>query len=327
MDWARHVPEDSPLADAISSVTNTFATLSRDVTKLEHEWGDKVWESPEVLWDEVHIFSKFSFAGRPRGKMTSMVPANHDSSSVSRSNALSVTSKSGVVQDLGNLTAVLSIWPSDSFSEAQKNQKPVGYQDCSGWVAKYEVWQHSAESVRIAHISIPLNAEEIWMQLLQSFRVEWGERKLSFPLAIGESLFCFMILRTIFKLRPDVKGMTVSCQSALVPMNFAEGIAVFWSAGYRGGSCAYTYSFKFGCDDRRLFFSDSASSIGLGEIHSSHIAVFELDFSDPLRVTLAGSGAVNDLDLLQKVLFHPKRQLILLIYHDGVRTWTYTHGM
>jgi hypothetical protein len=150
-----------------------------------------------------------------------------------------------------------------------------------------------------------------------------GKQQISFPLTIGGSLLCFMVLRTVFKLQPGEKGVDPSLKSDFVIMDFSQDIKTFWTPAGRENSWFYTYNFSISPDDGRIFFSDSASNTTHGEIYSSHIAVFEIEFQHVLRVNLAAAGPVDDLELLQKVKFHPSYNFVLLTYPSCVNIWNY----
>jgi hypothetical protein len=173
---------------------------------------------------------------------------------------------------------------------------------------------------------MPLDAKEIWIQLQQSLRRWGGALQTSFPLTIGESLLCFTVLRTFFKVKPEEKGTDARMKSVLVAMNFSEEVNRFWSITDRDNSWFYTYTFRISIDGCRLFFSDSASNTAHGKIYSSHIAVFEIEMGDELRAKLQTAGPVDDLDLLQKILFHPNLSMVTLTYPYGVKLWNYKHS-
>lgn len=179
----------SGLSQNAAKLAHVMADFAQDIQQLEEDWGETLLESPRVLWDEATIFRKSSFlAGNSNIQVTSMVPKDLEQDASSSSEALSVISKSGHIEHLGHATAVVSIWPSGSFRKALQNKQSLSNQDCSDWTIYCEIWRHGRLSDRIIDIKLPLDPNEIWIQLRQSLRSLWGAMKISFPLVIGDSL-------------------------------------------------------------------------------------------------------------------------------------------
>ncbi|PMD41812.1 hypothetical protein L207DRAFT_582239 [Hyaloscypha variabilis F] len=304
-----------------------MTSFAQEIQQLEADWGSKLLVAPEILWDEASVFRRTSFlAGSQRTQVTSMVPKSLEENGSSSFEDLPCISKSGSIQHIGIATAVLNIWPSSSFKKAWQAKQPICYQDCSGWVAQYEVWRHRGQSNRIIDIRIPLDPKEVWIQFKQSLRRRGKSLRTSFPLTIGDSLFCFMVLRTFFSVQPGDRGSDPVIKSALVEMDFLEEINRFWSLADRENSWFYTYSFRISLDGCRIFFSDFASNTTHGEIYSSNIAVLEIEIGERIHIESQAAGPVDDLHLLQNVLFHPSLSFVLLTYPMGVKIWNYKQG-
>lgn len=315
----------SEVSQEAAKIVHIMTGFAQDIEQLEQDWGGTLIESPQVLWDEATAFRKYSFlAGNSNTQVTSMVPKDLEQDASSSSEPLSVISKSGHIEHLGHATAVVSIWPSDSFRKGLQNKQSLSHQDCTDWKIHYEIWRHGRLSVRVIDIRLPLNPNEIWIQLRQSLRSLWGARMISFPVVISDSLLCFVVLRTVFKVQAGECGNDHAMKSALIPMEFSEDIKRFWSPADRENGWFYTYSFRISPGDLRIFFSDSATNTVHGEIYSSHIAAFEMGFEREFLVKLQGAGPFDETELIQGALFHPVHSFVVLIYPFGLKLWNYT---
>lgn len=311
------------------AIVDKLVSFIHDITKMELDWGEQIYQRPEILHDEVPAFRQSSFLPTSRmTRVTSMVPNPPDSGPSSNSKALAVISKSGIIPQIGNVTAVLSIWPSSSFQIAWKNGDPFKLQHCSGWVAHYQIWKHGEKSALVADIKIPVDEKEILTQLRQSFRMQWGEEQMSFPLTISETLRSIVVLRTLYSSDDNNRSCDwVHVRSALLPMDFAPTTIPLWTLARSTNSGFYTYTFTFSPDDRLLLFTDCVSGTYTGETHISHIAMFEV-VPTSARTHVAGFAQITDLDLLlqQKVTFHTFLPMVFLAYNDGVKMWEYRRG-
>jgi hypothetical protein len=315
----------SEVSQQAAKLVHVMTGFGQDIEQLEQDWGGTLIASPEVLWDEATAFRKYSFlAGNSNAQVTSMIPKNLEQDASSSSEPLSVISKSGHIENLGHATAVVSIWPSDSFREALQNKQSPSYQNCTDWTVHYEIWRHGTLSVRIIDIRLPLDPDEIWIQVRQSLRSLWGAMKISLPVVISDSLVCFIVLRSVFKVHAGERGKDHAMKSALIPMDFSEDVKHFWSLADRENSWFYTYSFRISPDDLRIFFSDSALNTVHGEIYSSHIAVFGMQFGEEFLVKLQAAGPFDETELIQRALFHPVHSFVVLTYPFGLKLWNYT---
>lgn len=315
------------LSAEIDHLSQILSELSEEIARLRSDWGEAIINNPAILWDEVPAFTKSIFlTGKPKTHVTSMVPNGLGNRPSSGSRALSILSKSGFIDNFGSATAVLSIWPSASFQKAWDAQEVILRDDCTGWIVHYEFWKHGQSSARVMETRIPLDDQEIWTQVRQSLCVRWNDPEISFPLAIGDNLQCFMILRTFFCLQPAKKVGEFSLKSAEVPMTFAPDIERYWTIQQRENSWTYTYDFRISADSHRIFFSDTIASTKQREVYLSHIAVFEVQFEKSLQISVVSFGKTDSLDLLHEIVFHPTARLVILAYHDGVKLWHYING-
>lgn len=100
---------------------------------------------------------------------------------------------------------------------------------CSGWAARVEIWSSDMSSGRAADMEIPLDRDEIWLQVLQSLVTqtssESAQWKLHFPLSIHPTGLCFTILRTTYRLPSAIQNpnpTTVLVQSILCPLDYGD---------------------------------------------------------------------------------------------------------
>jgi hypothetical protein len=97
-------------------------------------------------------------------------------------------------------------------------------------MARYQLWNIEGEPSQTVEICIPLKFQEIWLQLRQSLRFEIGSGwKLSFPLTISKSCLQFVVLRTLFLLKPASQTGEAECQSITLAMDEMDGLRKIWS--------------------------------------------------------------------------------------------------
>lgn len=101
---------------------------------------------------------------------------------------------------------------------------------CHGWMDRYQLWNIEEEPSQAVEICIPLKFQEIWLQLRQSLWFEIGSGwKLSFPLTISKSCLQFVVLRTLFLLKPASQTGEAECQSITLAMDEMDGLRKIWS--------------------------------------------------------------------------------------------------
>jgi hypothetical protein len=324
LQWSESLPG---LRTEIEMVSQCFAKLPSEMAQIEEDWGDSILLNPDILWDEVHAFSKPTLlAGKSDTEVTYMTPIGLQVESSVEARALAITSKSGFIEKFGNATTVLSIWPSPLFEKTWKAKQLISQDHCTGWTTHYELWKHAdgRSSVRVVDMKIPLEGDEVWTQLRQSFCMRWEHLQVSFPLVIEDGLLCFIVLRTLFNIEPGTTSTdNASMQAAVIPMTFDQTIEPFWDLTHRENTWRYTYEFKFSQNNDRLFFSDTVANTKHGEVYSSHIAIFKVSYGFSIQIAPINCGTTDTLDLLTHIVFHPREFVVILAYHDGVKAWRY----
>lgn len=109
------------------------------------------------------------------------------------------------------------------------------YSLCSDWSARYEVWSITGSTPHsMADIYIPLDAEEIYLQMKRSLwqnDPSWdsGSLKLQFPLAISQNVRVMAVLRTVFLFTP-ANGNVAKLEAMTLPLDFNKSLAARWPA-------------------------------------------------------------------------------------------------
>jgi len=324
-DFAQQFAMDPHLSEQTTKLGTTLKNFADDITTMEQEWSETLLHRPGAIWDELVAFFRSPFLANPsRTSVTFMAQA--ETETVKAVKPLAMISKSGVVPGFGNATAVLSVWPTISFLESWK-VNPGNFLDteCDDWCVHYDVWLHGKETTKFADVKIPLESDEVQLQIRQSFHFRWEEPQVCFPLVIGDSLLSFGVLRTIFVCQPGKHKGTISWASIVLPLDLVCGAELFWCDRTWEHGWHYSYTLKFSTDDKRIFFSGSTTSNETGEIGSPHIAVLLLETGS--RAKLLGSGIFTNLEILQRALFHPFRHFLLLSLPNGIQIWHYEKGM
>ncbi|KAK6065259.1 hypothetical protein SCUP515_11315 [Seiridium cupressi] len=160
MDWTRQVSIYSD--DSLAKRLQNFAG---DLQSIENEWGSRLLVQPNLLWNDVMLFSRtktLSMLDTSNiGTVTTLRPENAGGTMGSRIPflcSISAASRDGLT------TGVLSIMPSAEFvqfwhSTITSEAYGLGEKFCGGWTAIYELWQSGSNS-RVASLNIPLSQVE-----------------------------------------------------------------------------------------------------------------------------------------------------------------------
>ena len=106
---------------------------------------------------------------------------------------------------------------------------------CTGWVARYEVWNINGEPVRVGDVSINLVSKEIWLQVRESLRQEiLNTWKMQFPLSIRADLRAFSVLRTIFLTESLCHKSSITLRQIELPLNHDDRLRTAWSNDRKG---------------------------------------------------------------------------------------------
>ena len=221
----------------------------------------------------------------------------------------------------------------DSSRAFEKHQKQRQFaalleDEClNGWIATYEIWNTGDHPKRLLSHDIHLQKDEVLLQLLQSLRTGYGNNsiwKVQFPLSISPSLNQFTILRTIYWMSHDKGNNSCQIRSFILSPKLGSEAQGAWDSQFinrdptlRVGRCAiYTYWFRFGSDDTRLFFIDR-----------THVAVYtipEAGLKEPSVESLCGDleHGFHPLKMLE-VIFYPNRPVVAYRTGRTVFLWAY----
>jgi hypothetical protein len=222
------------------------------------------------------------------------------------------------------------------------------------WTALFEVWSISDSIYHILEhsIEIPLPAEEIKVQIYQSFwcgatsEAQTYNWKLQFPTSIGANTMTFSILRTIYRFHPAGKAASSRLQSIQLPLDADQTLSTLWSqytpsnhqtlgttpaftfaSPLEIGGDFYLYWITFSEDGKSLVFTDqrlrcpkTVASFEIGDCEKLEVSFIRsivlTDYAGP------GSETIKNLD----IAFHPKEALIGFIFAESVYLWSYKQG-
>ena len=205
---------------------------------------------------------------------------------------------------------------------------------CEGWTAMCNIFSSENKVTPLAQIEISLDAEEVWVQVRQSIRLDYsGNWAIRFPLSISDDGLCFMVLRTMFRLNPQSATEPACCKSFKLPLSFSEKFEESWWEHFHefytpvkshspiqtilSRRCEHFYMTKFSSDNH-LFFADWEFGKG------GHLAVFQITVSEALQADLVGLWAHSDVAHLTstRVAFHPTKPIVSF-WDLYVRLWHY----
>lgn len=258
----------------VSSVARDLEKPSEELAALVWDWGRKLAKSPSIIWDEASSFTNVKFLARNRKTtVTFKVPRRLEDSEISSRPLCTISNTS---KD-GDVSVTVSIWPSQCYQgywsklDLFKSFSTI-QQFCTGWIARFKLRSLGIKIQRLVDVRVPFEGSEIALQMRQSSRSERLDHwKTSFPLCISEDARSFVILRTLFVMRPATDTEPASCSSWVIPMEFSDLTKSQWSLletfdprrhnGVPAGLHSiirgwYNYSLTFSPDGRRLFFSD-----------------------------------------------------------------------
>ncbi|KAK3378715.1 hypothetical protein B0T24DRAFT_138215 [Lasiosphaeria ovina] len=309
--------------------------FERDMQKLQLDWGDTLLKSPEIIWDEATAFTPSRFLLQTRTtQATSLAPASLESP-YSSTIPLCVISEA---DPDGKLVVVLSIWPSRSFENKWNNLEYMANGKalrpaCRGWVARCQIWSIEGSPVQAADIRILCNPDEIWLVVCQSLyyntNLGW---KISFPLAICKSCLQFVVLRTVFVLKPATATTSHEIQSFVLGLDATPDLRHIWSdaraplqpfpwsahllsPGLRA-SC-YAYGLTFSPNGHFLAFADSEFNM------ETHLLVWEREPGDALRYRPVALARHNFRQNELHLVFHGTEPLIILCDSSRLYRWNF----
>lgn len=133
-----------------------------------------------------------------------------------------------------NLSCVLNVWPSQAYEERWQQLKvndPISAIEnyCHGWIFTYEIWNVESKK-RLALIQVPLDMEEVWLQMRQSLHeFDRGEFRTAFPTAISHDLRSLVVLRTVYVFELENYSSAPRMKQALIPMTQSADHKFKWT--------------------------------------------------------------------------------------------------
>ncbi|KAF2874799.1 hypothetical protein BDV95DRAFT_299092 [Massariosphaeria phaeospora] len=351
--WLEWIKSTRWLPDS-HSLLHSLDEFIQDMARLVTQWGSKLQDTPDVLWDETASFLNSRFlVNRSLTGITSLASNEPTNPSQSTKPLGDISTASND----GKLNFRLSVWPPKLFEDRWHTLKPddsaTHVRDvCSGWSFRYEVWSTEVKSC-VGQIEIGLDETEIWCAMQQLlFTVDDGSWQTAFPMAISSSGYLVSILRTVYSLK--LSAGKVTAKKAVLPIDFTDKHCELWSARFKHFDPKdayfennpirslykkrYRYSLAFSPSGKYLLYFDSFFS-GIG----SHYAVFNITHTPDLQLhrlnyaseALLGMGHIGySKDLLshsrgysesRKIdpQFHPKSDLVLVCSSRAVYVWSF----
>lgn len=215
---------------------------------------------------------------------------------------------------------------------------------CHGWTARYQLWDVEAHPSQVADIRISCSPGEVWLLVRQSLRFETGSGwKLSFPLTIGKTCLEFIVLRTVFLLKPATDHGSVRSpriQSFTLAMDETPELRHIWSDARgvlqpfpcsrhllpqtpaRYHNSWYTYNLTFSPSGRFIVLADFEFNM------RTHLIVWELVPSETLRYRLVTCVRhdTQQSDHIRHLEFHHDQPLIAFCDLTRLYRWNILEG-
>lgn len=202
----------------------------------------------------------------------------------------------------------------------------------SGWCARYEIWSIKSTPSRLCDIQIPLNKDEVCLQLRQSaskrFNCQW---KVQFPITIASDARSFVLLRTIYTSQSTLGQHSINLLSARFPVSYDQSVQYRWSLEYASTNTLgifdfYFYNLIFSDDGRYLLMIDQFGIL-------NNLAVFELAATEALSVKLVSHLRTESFTRMEdlrshkcKFAFHPFASIIAISTHPNCFLWNFSNG-
>lgn len=339
--WIRWLQVSRPSIDCthpLLALHERLTELATDIQRLVEEWGEKLRNTPSILWDEVPAFLQSRFiCDNTYTTITHFTTQLHGSRGQSSRSlcSVSMTSSDGLIN------CVVSVWPSKAFEERWKGLKAresvSRVEDvCRGWVILYEAWSVKTKS-RLTEAQIPLEEAVVWLQMRQSLHeLDRGDWRTAFPMTISNDLRSVVVLRTLYVFSWDNKSSNITWDSATLPIDFTSGHVSKWSEQLEAfdptnpAICGrpllfihrdrYTYSIGFSPNGRYLSFRDTLERL------NDTLAVFEISTQETLQVKLVNFTQLFWGRMSTFVSFHPVQDVLAFSTAREVRLWKFKEG-
>ena len=200
-----------------------------------------------------------------------------------------------------------------------------------GWLVRYEIWSTSDTPQLLVDLRIPLETEEVLLQMRHSL---WRDRnldsteyttagarewKIQFPMVISLSGHIFVVLRTVYLLKLAQNCEYLTATSCKLPVDELGSISPNWSVSnpeqpwsdnpvYRDD--LYLFYLSISANGRLIFFMDQDLLSGV------HIVVFGVHLATRIKVSVLGYHSTyiptvtGRFGQSCKVAFHPSKSLV-----------------
>ena len=142
------------------------------------------------------------------------------------------------------------------YSKISPSISPPGetqlFSACARWVARYEVFSVAQPLQIITSITVPLDSDEIWLNMNQSlwyghlrpngslfqqakvFKRDGSEPlcRIQFPIAISPHISTFMVLRDVFTIDPGQSELRKSYSTKRITFHFDSKFESQWNTMY-----------------------------------------------------------------------------------------------
>ncbi|KAF2472857.1 uncharacterized protein BDR25DRAFT_258324 [Lindgomyces ingoldianus] len=316
--WLRNVRHEPDRFPRFAEFVNNFGEFARNLEKIFEQWGARLRLEQDLIWNEVVAFSGSRFL-QSKAELTKVTYLQPDLPIDCAQSSRPLCTVSAISSD-GLLNCALHVWPSKAYEERwqslKANESLIAVMDvCDNWVAVYEVWSVDSKK-RLATLHIPLETQEIWMQMRQSLHeFDQGKWTTAFPTAISYDLRSIVILRTLFVLDySNARSTPIVKKAAFDPRDHAiHGVAFLHRA-------RYVYSIGFSPDGRFLSFRDSI------DLYDT-LVVFEICRDEPLEIRTLNVFRLNKLSMMSNMAaFHPTDQILAFATVEGVELWNFGKG-
>ncbi|KAF2174878.1 hypothetical protein K469DRAFT_685203 [Zopfia rhizophila CBS 207.26] len=330
-----------------------------ELKQLHRDWGSTLAKSPSSIWVEPTAFGSYPHLKQTKMEFTPI--ASYGDSIPDTQDQTQHLSRLSVTSSNGHYEAILTLIPSDAFVNYNQNctfNDPPSSRytqlkhACSQWIAHYEVFAAHGSQRLVTKITIPLDEDEIWMNMQQSLWFGPSQTismtatyafgsfcQMQFPTAISPTLNAFTILRTVYTIPQGQSVLDKRYSLSQITFGFNNEIKRQWNLNYHTArlsrrlatplwqcnpddilsrACLYVYFFTFSPDGKYLFFWDEDAAA------PSNLILFHLQDSDlgswsmvrARRKTLPRSREIS-------AAFHHKHQLVTICLVDRIYLWPF----